>query len=166
MGQDEDAEPLVRRADFCRAEQSRRRRVTHAPKLSQHGFKTEGDVPRDVFKEDPFRGAFPDDAGDFGPEVAGIVSATAFASGAEGLTGISREDDVEGAAKGPGIETAQIVPDGCRGEIPGALGCDEDGSGICLPLDESAAVIGGFGEHEAQIQASAACAEGQSVPGT
>jgi hypothetical protein len=24
----------------------------------------------------------------------------------------------------------------------------------------------GFGEHEAQIQASAACAEGQSVPGT
>jgi hypothetical protein len=27
-------------------------------------------------------------------------------------------------------------------------------------------VISGFGEHEAQIKASAACAEGQSVPGT
>jgi hypothetical protein len=27
-------------------------------------------------------------------------------------------------------------------------------------------VIAGLGEHEAQIKASAACAEGQSVPGT
>jgi len=44
VGQDEDAQPLVRRADFCRAEQTRRRRVAHAPKLSEHGFKAEGDV--------------------------------------------------------------------------------------------------------------------------
>jgi hypothetical protein len=27
-------------------------------------------------------------------------------------------------------------------------------------------VIAGFGKHEAQIKASAACAEGQSMPGT
>jgi hypothetical protein len=27
-------------------------------------------------------------------------------------------------------------------------------------------VISGFGQHEAQIKASAACAEGQSMPGT
>jgi hypothetical protein len=27
-------------------------------------------------------------------------------------------------------------------------------------------VIAGFGEHEAQIKTSAACTEGQSVPGT
>jgi hypothetical protein len=44
VGQDEDAEPLVRRADFCRAEQARRRRVAHAPKLSQDGFEAEGDM--------------------------------------------------------------------------------------------------------------------------
>ena len=123
-------------------------------------------MPGDVFEEHPSGAALDDDACDIWPEVPGIVGTLAFASGAERLAGISGEDDVEGAAKGAGIEAAQIVPDGCRGEIPGALGCDEDGSGICLPLDESAAVIGGFGEHEAQIQASAACAEGQSVPGT
>ena len=126
MGQDEDPEPLVRRADFCRREQARRRRVAHAPKLSQDGFKAEGDVPRDVFKENPFGGAFPDDAGDVRPEVAGIVSLTAFASRAEGLAGIAGEDDVEGTAEGAGIECPQIIPDWRWGEISRALGGDED----------------------------------------
>ncbi len=166
MGQDEDAEPLVRRADFCRREQACRRCIAHAPKVSQDGFEAEGDVPNDVFKEDPFGAAFPDDTGDVGPEVPGIVCTAALASGAEGLAGVSGEDDVESAAEGPGVETVQIVPDGCWGEIPGALGSDEDAAGPILPLDKCAGVETGFSEHEAQIQASAACAEGQSVPGT
>ena len=166
MGQDEDAHPLVRRADFCRAEQTRRRRVAHAPKLSEDGFKAEGDMTGDVFQEDPFGGTFPDDAGDLGPEVAGIIGATAFASGAEGLAGIPGEDDVEGAAKGTGIEAAKIIPDWCRGEVSCALCGDEHAARPVLPFDKSTGVIAGFGEHEAQIQASAACAEGQSVPGT
>ena len=166
MGQDEDAQPLVRRANFCRAEQARRRRVAHVPKLSQDGFKAEGDVTGDVFEKDPFGGAFADDAGDLRPEMAGIVGTTTFARGTEGLTGISGEDDVEGTAKWHRIETAQVIPDWGRGEISCALGCDEDRAGPLFPLDKGAGVIGGLSEHDAQIQASAACAEGQSVPGT
>jgi len=166
VGQDEDTQPLVRRADFCRAEQARRRRVAHVPKLSQDGFKPEADVPGDVLNEDPFWGAFPDDAGDLGPEVAGIVCATAFASGTEGLAGISGEDGVEGTAEGPCVEAAQIIPDWGRGEIPGALGGDEDGAGPVFPFDKCAGVKTRLGEHEAQIKASAACAEGQSMSGT
>ena len=160
VGQDEDPEPLVRRADFCRAEQARRRCVAHVPKFSQDRFKAEGDVAGDVFEKDPFGGAFPDDPGDLGPEVAGIIGATTLSGGAEGLAGISGEDDVEGATEGPGIEAAQIIPDWRRGEITSALGGDEDASGICLPFDESAGVKAGFGQHDAQIKASAACAEG------
>jgi hypothetical protein len=166
VGQDEDAQPLVRRANFCRAEQTRRRRVAQSPKLSQDGFEAEGDVARDIFEKDPFWGTFPDDTGDLGPEVPRIVGTTAFASSAEGLAGISGEDDVEGSAEGPGIETAQIIPDWRRGEIACALGGDEDGSGPILPLDEGAGVIARFGKHDAQIQASAACAEGQTMLGT
>ena len=166
MGQDEDAQPLVRRANFCRAEQTRRRRVAQTPKLSQDGFKSEGDVAGYVFEKDPFWATFGDDAGDLGPEVAGIIGATALSRCAEGLTRISGEDDVEGAAKGTGIEAAQIVPDWGRCEIPCALGSDENSAGPVLPFDKGAGVIAGFGEHEAQIKASAACAEGQSVPGT
>ena len=156
----------MRRADFCRAEQACRRRVAHAPKLSQNGFKAEGDVTGDVFEKDPFGVALVDDAGDLWPKVAGIVGTTALSGGAEGLAGISGEDDVEGPAERPGIEAAEIIPDWRRGEIPRGLCGDEDNAGPVLPFDKCAGVITGFGQHEAQIQASAACAEGQSVPGT
>ena len=106
MGQDEDPQPFVRRADLCRREQARRRRVAQSPKFSQDGFKAEGDVPGDVFEEDPFRAAFANDAGDIRPEVAGIVGATAFSGRAEGLAGIACEDGVERAAEGAGVEAA------------------------------------------------------------
>ncbi len=166
MGQDEDSQPLVRRADFCRAEQTRRRRVAHAPKLSQDSLEPEGDVPGDVFEKDPFGSAFSDDPCDIGPEVTGVIGTAALSGRAEGLAGISREDGIESTAEGPGIEAAQIIPDRGRGKVSGALGRDEHSSGPVLPFDEAPGVIAGFGEHEAHIQASAACAEGQSVPGT
>ena len=120
----------------------------------------------DVFKEDPFGRAFPDDTGDFWPEVAGIVGTSALSGGTEGLAGVSGEDDVEGPDEGPGIEATQIVPDRGWGEVSRALGTNENTSGICLPLDEGAGVKAWFGEHDAQIKASAACTEGQSMPGT
>ena len=166
MGQDEDAQPLVRRADLCRREQARRRRVAQSPKLSQDGLEAEGDVPGDVFEEDPFGAAFANDAGDVGPEVPRVVSATALSGRAEGLAGISGEDGIEGTAERAGVEAAQVGPDRGRGEVSRALGRDEDRPWPVLPFDEGAGVIAGLGEHEAQIKASAACAEGQSVPGT
>lgn len=156
----------MRRADFCRAEQTRRRRVAQSPKLSQDGFEAEGDMAGDVFEEHPFGVAFGDDASDVWPEVARVVGPGSLSGRAEGLTGISGEDGIEGPAEGPGIKGPQIVPDWRRGEIPGALGGDEDRARPVLPLDESPGVIAGLGEHDAQIKASAACAEGKPVPGT
>ncbi|OHC46043.1 MAG: hypothetical protein A2092_13170 [Rhodobacteraceae bacterium GWE1_64_9] len=120
----------------------------------------------DVFEEHPLGAAIGDDTGDVGPEVPGIIGTGALSRCAEGLAGISGKDDVEGPKKGPCIETAQIVPNWGRGEIPCALGGDEDDAGPFLPLDKGAGVIPGFGEHDTQIKASAACAEGQSVKGT
>ena len=79
----------MRRADLCRREQARRRRVAQSPKLSQDGLEAEGDVPSDVFEEDPFGAAFADDAGDVGPEMAGIVGASPFPGRAERLAGVS-----------------------------------------------------------------------------
>ena len=123
-------------------------------------------MARNVFEKDPFGGTFPDDAGDFWPEVAGIVGTGTLSGRAEGLAWVSGENDVEGTSEGPGIETAQIVPDRGWGEVSCALGVDENGSRPILPFDKCAGVIAEFGEHDAQIKASAACAEGQSVPGT
>ena len=123
-------------------------------------------MPGDVFEEDPFRATFTDGARNVGPQVAGIVGAATLSGRAEGLAGVSGEDGVKGAAERPCIEAAQVGPDRGRGEVACALGCDEDGARPLLPFDEGAGVITGFGQHEAQIKASAACAEGQSVPGT
>ena len=123
-------------------------------------------MTRDVFEEDPCGSAFADDAGNVGPEVAWIIGTTAFSGGAEGLAGISGEDGIEGTAEGACMEGAQVGPDWRQGEVARALGSDEDDAGPFVPFDESPGVISGFGEHEAQIQASAACAEGQSMPGT
>lgn len=120
----------------------------------------------DVFEEDPLWAALDDDACDIWPEVPRVVGTFAFASGTEGLAGISGEDDVEGTVERPCIEGSQVIPDWGWGEIPGALGSDEDGTRPALPFDEGAGVEVGLGEHEAHIQASAARAEGQSVPGT
>ena len=156
----------MRRANFCRAEQARRRRVAQAPKLTQDGFKAECDVTGDVFEEHPLWGTFADNPGDIGPEVPRIIGTATLSGSAEGLAGVTGKDDVEGPAEGPGIETAQIIPDRGRGEVSSALGRDEDGAGPYFPFDKCAGVKSGFGEHEAQIQASAACAEGKSVPGT
>ena len=80
----------------------------------------------DVFEEHPLWSALVDDACDIWPEVAVVVCTAALSGGTEGLAGISGEDDVEGPTKGPGIEASQIIPDGCWGKIPGALGCDEN----------------------------------------
>jgi hypothetical protein len=104
VGQDEDAHALVRRADFRRAEQACRRRIAHVPKLSQHGLKAEGDVPGDIFEKHPFGTAFPDDAGNLWPEVAGIIGTATLSGCAEGLAGIPGQHRVEGPAEGAGIE--------------------------------------------------------------
>jgi len=123
-------------------------------------------MPGNIFEEDPLGGAFPDDAGDLWPQVTWIVGTAALSGGTERLAGISGQHSIEGTAERSGIETAEIIPDWRRGKIPGALGGDEHSPGPILPLDKGAGVITGLGEHEAQIKASAACAEGQSVPGT
>lgn len=123
-------------------------------------------MPCDVFEEDPCWAALADDPRDVGPEVAGIVGAAAFPGRAEGLARVSGEDGIEGAAEGASVEAAQVGPDRGRCEVSGALGGDEHRPRPILPFDEGAGVIAGFGKHEAQIKASAACAEGQSVPGT
>ena len=104
--------------------------------------------------------AFGVDTGNLGPQVAGIVGTAAFARGAEGLAGVTGEDGIEGTVEGPGIETAQVIPDWGRGEVSDALSGDEHGAWPVFPLDEGAGVEAGFSEHEAQIKASAACAEG------
>jgi hypothetical protein len=122
-------------------------------------------VPRDVFEEYPFGLHFPDDAGDVGPEVAGIVGTLALSCGAERLAGVSGKDGVDRAPQLPPVKAGDIIPDGSRGEVSGALSCDDCGSGMFFPFDKASGVGIRLGQHEAHIKATGARAKREAVSG-
>ena len=119
----------------------------------------------DVLQKGPLGPALVNDAGDVGPEVAGVILAPALPGMGKRLAGVSGEDGIESASEWPCVECGEIVPDWRRGEVSGPLSCDEAGSRVFFPLDKAAGVEARLGEHETHIKATAACAEGQSVPG-
>lgn len=122
-------------------------------------------MPGDVFEKDPFGFDLEDDPGDVGPQVPFVIVAFSLSRMAERLAGVSGEDGIEGAPEGYSVEGGDVIPDWGGGEVSCPLGGDDGLAGISLPLDEAARMKAGFGEHEAHIQSSAACAEGEAVSG-
>lgn len=53
VGQDEEAETLVGRADFCRRVEARVNLVTHASKIASHLAQSESHMPWHVLEEAP-----------------------------------------------------------------------------------------------------------------
>lgn len=123
-------------------------------------------MARHVFEEDPFGFDFANDPGDIWPEVAFVVGPKPLSGLAEWLAWVAGEDGVESAAEWPSVETPQVIPDWGWGERSRCLRRDDGLPRVFLPFHEGAGVEAGLGQHEAHIKASAACAEGQSVPGT
>ena len=123
-------------------------------------------MPRNVLKEDPFGLNLSDDPGDVRPKVAGVILAFSLSRCGKRLAWVSGKHGVTDAAPRSAVEGSHIVPDWSGGEVSGALCGDEDGSRVFFPLDEASGVEAWLCEHEAHIQASAACAEGKSVSGT
>ena len=123
-------------------------------------------MARDIFEEYPFRLDFPDDPGNVGPQVALVVVTSPLPGMAEWLAWVSGEDGIECAPEGQSVECGDVIPYRGPGEVSRTLGGNEASPGVFLPLDKAAGVKSGFGEHEAQIKASAACAEGEPVSGT
>lgn len=162
-GEEEDALAEVRRADLLRAEDSARNSVTHARKLSCDHVQAERNVPPDVLEEDPLGEALADDAGDAGPEVAGIVLALALPGAAEGLAGVARSDAIHGSKPGAGVEGLEVVPD--RSLIQGLIlhPRHEAARSVGFPFDVTYHAGSGLGEVEAQVQASNTRAQGENV---
>jgi len=130
--------------------------VTHSVQVAENGVEAERDMSFNIFEEYPSGVDLSDNSGHVGPEVALIVGTLALAGGAERLAGISGEDGVDVPAPGLPVETGDIVPDRGGREVSGPLGSDEALLGVCLPLDVTARVEAGFGEHEAHVEATAA----------
>ena len=110
VSQDEDALPLVRRADFRRAEYSPRAAVTIFLQVAEDAVEAEPDVPFDVFKEALKRANCSDMLSDVRPEVTGIALALSFAGPAKRLARVAASDDVNAASKEMCWEGFKIRP--------------------------------------------------------
>lgn len=156
VGQNEHPLPDVRRARFSRREQASLDAVTHAAKVSGDVPKSQGDVAFDVLKEDEAGADLVDDAGDLGPQVAGVGVAAAQSGLAEGLTGIAGRDEMNAAAPRSAVEGSQIVP--YRRWSQGLV-CHprhESGRRVSLPLDVTNSPISGLGDVQAEVEAGVA----------
>jgi hypothetical protein len=116
----------------------------------------------DIFEEDPveFVPEFTGDTGDVWPEVPLVGFSAALSGRAKWLAGVSGEKGVDCSGERTGVECGEVVPDRRGGEVSGPLCGDDDRSRVCVPFDICPGVEVGFGETEAHIQSSAACAEG------
>jgi hypothetical protein len=117
-GEDEEAFPLVARADFRRAVESRRSPVTQPSKLAEDFPEAETDVSRDVFQEHDAGLDLANRPAHPGPKVARIRLAAASAGEAERLAGIAGSEEMNAATPGSSRESPEIRPDRRRSQPP------------------------------------------------
>jgi hypothetical protein len=165
VGQNEESEPLLRRADLSRAEESCEHLETQSLKVAGDLVESEPEVPGDVLEEDTSRSYLGDDPPDLGPEVPRVIGSPSPSGGREGLARVARKDEIHSAAPRAAIEGLQIVPDrrAIQGRVlhPG----HESGRGICVPLDEHHRAISLLGDGDAEVEPARAGAEGHAVEG-
>ena len=85
----------MRRADFCRAKDSRFNLVTHCEKVFPDVVEAEGDMPEDVFSEQERRLYFSEDSADVRPQVARVFFSEAFSGLTERLTWVSGSEETD-----------------------------------------------------------------------
>jgi hypothetical protein len=119
----------------------------------------------DVFEEAPAGSNLGYDAGDVWPEVAFIIRSATLAGGAERLAGIARKDDVDMSAPGITNEGSHVSPHRGRAEISSVLPCDDCVLRVFFPLDKARGMEARLCEHEAKVEATGACAEGEAGDG-
>jgi len=97
VGQDKHPLPLVRRADFRRAEYSPRRCVTIFFQVGKDCGESKRNVSFDVFKPDPKRSCSSYESPAVGPEVAVVFGSKSFAGMGEPLARVGSCEEIQEA---------------------------------------------------------------------
>lgn len=101
----------MRSACLSSREESRPDSEAHFGEVGSYAAEAETDMALDVLEEDAPGASLADDAPDMRPEMAGIVLAEAVAGGAEGLAGVTRQDDIHRSAPWAAVEGGKVIPD-------------------------------------------------------
>lgn len=159
MGQDEQSATPVACACFSRCEDARLCRVAHAAKAGFDVGVAHGQVPFDVFAEDPLWLDLAGDAGDFGPKVTRVAVTAAPPGVAEGLAWITGREEMNAAAPRATVEGSQVVPDNSFTQGLVRHPCHESGRSVAFPLDVTDSSILRFGDVQSEIEAAISGAE-------
>jgi hypothetical protein len=113
VGQDEDSFPLVRRANFSRAEYAPRTAITDAFQFRNDFSESEGDVAFDVFKEAGSWTHGSDSICDEWPQVSRVFGSKSLSGCAEWLAWITASEETHSVTKRFPREGFKIRPDRC-----------------------------------------------------
>jgi hypothetical protein len=118
-GEPEEALPTMRSAHVLRAEQNRRKAVTHALYVAGDVVEADAQMSGDVLAEDAARGALGGDAGELGPEPARICGAELLAGRRAGLARVAAHDEIHCATPRSSVEGSEVSPE--RSRIEGSV---------------------------------------------
>jgi hypothetical protein len=123
-------------------------------------------VVGDVLQKDNWRGALADDAGDVGPEVAGVVGPAPLAGHGEGLAGVAANEAIHDATPRLAVEGAEIAPQ--RARIQAALfhARDKEAGDVGFSLNPTDDASSWMRQSDGEIKPAVAGAEGEDTPGT
>jgi hypothetical protein len=123
-------------------------------------------VVGDVLQKDNWRGALADDAGDVGPEVAGIVGPASLAGHAEWLAGVAANEAIHDATPRAAVEGSEIAPQ--RARIQAALfhARAKEAGDVGFSLNATDDASARTRQSDGEIESAVAGAEGEDTPGT
>lgn len=153
------------RADFLRAEYSRRNSVAHLLQVSGDFIKTESDVTGNVLEENKSWLDFSDDSGNFRPEMTGISGTEPLPGLAEGRARVARNDAIHDSAPRAAIEGSKIRPN--SRVIQGFLfhARIQDAADVTFPLNAADDASRRDRHSDADVEHPGSGAEGQDVKG-
>lgn len=160
-GEDEEAFPLVGRADFRRRKEACRKAVAHVDQSAGDFGEAEAEMMGDILEEHEGRFDLVDDAGDMRPEVARIVRTPALSRDRERLARITRSDDVHRAAPRAAIEGSNVVPDNSLIQGRVLHPRHESGCGEGFPFDMAHSTISGDGDGKPEVEPACTGTEGE-----
>ena len=162
VAQNEDSIPDLACTDFRRRDDARSNPVAHVLKVPGDVLEAKGEMSGHVLEEHPFGSDLGDDAGDVGPEVAGIVLALPQSGEGEGLAWITGSDEMNAAAPRSAVEGLEIVPDRSWRQGRVRHPCHEHGRGKTVSLDKAHSSETRFCDVQAEVEPADAGTEAEA----
>lgn len=119
----------------------------------------------DVLREEVRGFALAEDAGELGPEPAGVIDAESLPGRGFALAWVRTDNHIDMASERSSVESLEIRPYGGIVEMSGAHPLDEDGAGVGFSFDVADGFDSGDGEVDSHVETADAGTKTNRVDG-